>query len=203
MDGTDTRRGMGNFQTKEKEHLKGRTMKGNDGKCLIAYFSRPGKNYVNGTIVDLPVGNTEVIATMIQKMITGDLFHIESVNAYPVDYAETTEVAKEELRTNARPALTRHVEDMASYDTVFLGYPNWWGTMPMPVYTFLEEYDFSKKTIAPFCTHEGSGLGRSVSDIRKACPQSTVLDGIAIRGGDVKNAKNDISGWLRDIGMGF
>jgi flavodoxin len=84
---------------------------------------------------------------------------------------------------------------------IFLGYPNWYGTMPMPVFTFLEEYDFSKKTIAPFCTHEGSGMGRSVADIKKMCPQSTVLDGLAIRGGDVKNAQDEVSGWLREIGM--
>ena len=146
-----------------------------DSKCLIAYFSRSGNNYVSGTIVNLPVGNTEVIATMIQEITKGDLFHIEAVSAYPVDYTETTKVAQQELRTNARPKLTRNLESMPSYDVIFLGYPNWYGTMPMPVFTFLEEYNFSGKTIAPFCTHEGSGLGRSVADIKKMCPQSTVL----------------------------
>jgi flavodoxin len=172
-----------------------------NSKCLIAYFSRSGNNYVNGTIVNLPVGNTEVIATMIQEITHGDLFHIEAVKAYPMDYMETTEVAQQELRTNARPKLTRHLESLASYDVIFLGYPNWYGTMPMPVFTFLEEYNFSGKIIAPFCTHEGSGLGRSVPDIRKICPKSTVLEGLAIRGSDVKNAQNEVSGWLRDIGM--
>jgi flavodoxin len=176
-------------------------MNGNHAKCLIAYFSRSGNNYVNGNIVNLPVGNTEIVAKMIQEMTGGDLFHIEAVSAYPADYTETTEVAKEELRTNARPKLTHHRENIASCDVIFLGYPNWWGTMPMPVFTFLEEYDYSGKTIVPFCTHEGSGQGRSVSDIRKICPKSTVLESLAIRGGEVKNAKNDISGWLRDIGM--
>ena len=176
-------------------------MCGNDSKCLIAYFSRPGKNYVNGNIVNLPVGNTEVVAKIIQEMTKGDLFHIESVNAYPVDYTETTEVAQTELRTKARPKLTHHLESIVSYDMIFLGYPNWWGTMPMPVFTFLEEYNFSGKTIAPFCTHEGSGLGHSVADIRKICPQSTVLEGLAIKGGDVKNAQNEISGWLQNIRM--
>jgi flavodoxin len=176
-------------------------MKVNNKKCLIAYFSRPGNNYVNGNIVNLPVGNTEVLAKMIQEITGGDLFHIEAVHAYPEDYKETTDVAKEELRTNDRPKLTGHLETLASYDVVFLGYPNWWGTMPMPVYTFLEEYDFSGKTIVPFCTHEGSGLGRSVSDIRKMCPKSPVREGLAIRGGEVKNAKNDVSGWLVELGM--
>jgi flavodoxin len=176
-------------------------MKVNNAKYLIAYFSRPGNNYVNGNIVNLPVGNTEVVAKMIQEITGGDLFHIEAVHAYPEDYTETTDVAKEELRTSARPKLTGHLETIASYDRIFLGYPNWWGTMPMPVFTFLEEYDYSGKTIVPFCTHEGSGLGRSISDIRKACPKSTVLDGLAIRGGDVNNAKNEVAAWLRDSGM--
>jgi len=172
-----------------------------NAKCLIAYFSRPGNNYVNGTIVDLPVGNTEVVAKMIREMTGGDLFHIEPVNAYPGDYSETTEVAKEELRTSARPKLIRELENFSSYDVIFLGYPNWWGTMPMPVYTFLEEYNFSGKTIVPFCTHEGSGLGRSVADIRKTCPKSTVMEGLAIRGGEVKNAREILSGWLRETGV--
>ena len=181
--------------------MNGEKMKVNNPKCLIAYFSRKGNNYVNGTIVNLPVGNTEVVAKMLQKMIKGDLFHIDAVNAYPTEYKETTEVAQQELRTSARPKLTSHLENTSSYDVIFLGHPNWWGTMPMPVYTFLEEYDLAGKTIASFCTHEGSGLGRSVADIRKTCPQSTVLEGLAIRGGDVKNARDTVSGWLRDIGM--
>jgi flavodoxin len=181
--------------------MKERTMNEKDSKCLIAYFSRPGNNYVGGRIVNLPVGNTEVVAKMIQEMTEGDLFHIEAVNAYPEDYTETTEVAQQELRANARPELTGHLEIMASCDVVFLGYPIWWGTMPMPVFTLLEEYDFSGKTIVPFCTHEGSGLGRSVTDIKKMCPCSTVLNGLAIRGGDVKNAQNEVSGWLREIGL--
>ena len=176
-------------------------IKGPDSKCLIAYFSRAGNNYVGGNIVNLPVGNTEVVAKMIREMTGGDLFHIEAVNAYPADYTETTEVAQKELRASARPNLTGHVEAMASYDVVFLGYPNWWGTMPMPVYTFLEEYDFAGKTIAPFCTHEGSGLGRSVSDIRKVCPRSAISDGLAITGGNVRNAQNEVTTWLRGIGI--
>jgi flavodoxin len=170
-------------------------------KCLIAYFSRPGNNYVGGKILNLPVGNTRVVAKMIQEMTNGDLFHIEAVDAYPEDYTETTEVAQKELRANARPKLTSHLESMASYGVIFLGYPNWWGTMPMPVCTFLEEYDFSGKSIVPFCTHEGSGLGRSVADIGKLCPKSTILDALAVRGGDVNNAQNDISGWLRELGI--
>ena len=170
-------------------------------KSLIAYFSRQGNNYVSGKIVNLKVGNTEVAAEMIQEITGGDLFRIEAAKAYPEEYTETTEVAKQELRTNARPELTGHLLNMASYNVILLGYPNWWGTMPMPVFTFLEEYNFSGKTIAPFCTHEGSGLGRSVADINKICPQSTILNGLAIRGGEVKNANGEVSGWLREIGI--
>ena len=175
----------------------------NNVKCLIAYFSRPGKNYVGGSIVNLPVGNTEVIAQQVRELTGGELFRIEAVKTYPDDYTETTDVAKEELRTGARPELTCHLENIAAYERIVIGYPNWWGTMPMPVNTFLEEYQFSGKTIIPFCTHEGSGLGRSVSDIRKACPQSTVLEGLAIKGSGVKNAQDEVSRWLREIGMRF
>ena len=178
-----------------------RTMNGKDSKCLVAYFSRPGKNYVGGRIVNLPVGNTEVVAKMIREKTAGDLFRIEAVNPYPEDYTETTEVAQQELRTNARPKLTGLLDNLADYDILFIGYPNWWGTMPMPVFTFLEAYDFSGKTIVPFCTHEGSGLGRSVAEIKKTCPRSTVVDGLAIRGGDVNTAHDEVSAWLREIGM--
>lgn len=190
---------QGDNRTLGRKTMKTKSTQG-VGKCLIAYFSRPGNNYIGGTIVNLPVGNTEVVATMIKEKTGGDLFRIEPVNAYPADYTETTDVAKEELRAKARPGITGRVDNIGSYDTIFLGYPNWWGTMPMPVFTFLEGYDLSGMTIAPFCTHEGSGLGHSVTDIRKACPKATVLDGIAIRGGGVKNARDEIAGWLRTLG---
>ncbi len=168
-------------------------------ECLIAYYSRKGNNIVSGRIENLPVGNTEVVAKMIHEMTEGDVFRIDTVNSYPEDYTETTEVAKKELQENARPELYNHVENMDSYNVIFLGYPNWWGTMPMVLFTFLEEYDFSQKNIIPFCTHEGGGLGRSQNDIAKICPQSTVLDGLAIRGGDVKNAQNSVSKWLHGL----
>jgi flavodoxin len=184
----------------EKSH-EVKNMKVNDSKFLIAYFSRPGNNYVGGTIVNLPVGNTEVVAKLIQELTEGDIFRIESVNAYPDGYTETTEMAQQELGTNARPELAGHVENMASYDVIFLGYPIWWSTMPMPVFTFVEGYDFSRKTIAPFCTHEGSGFGHSITDIKKSCPHSTVLDGIAVRGGNVINARNEVAQWLGELGM--
>jgi flavodoxin len=165
-------------------------------KILVAYYSRKGENYLNGNIVNLPVGNTEVIAKKIQKITGSDLFHIDTLQSYPADYTETTNVAKAELKRNVRPELTGKVANMDFYDVIYLGYPNWWGTFPMAVFTFLESYDFSGKTIIPFCTHEGSGLGNSERDIRKLCPNVTVLPGLAIRGGTVKNADSIINSWL-------
>jgi flavodoxin len=176
-------------------------MKVNYKKCLIAYFSRKGQNYVSGKIVDLKVGNTEVVAKMIQKKMGGDLFHIETVTAYPKDYTETTEVAKNELRTKARPKLTGRVENMGAYDVIFLGYPNWWGTPPMALFTFLESYDFSGKTIAPFCTHEGSGMGHSEKDIAKACPKAAILEGLAIHGTNASAAAPEVSSWIDKLGI--
>lgn len=172
-----------------------------EGKCLIAYFSREGNNYVSGKIVNLPMGNTEVVANMIQEITESDVFRIDTVNSYPKDYTETTNVAKKELNDNARPALFSYVENIDCYNVIFLGYPNWWGTMPMPVFTFLEEYDFSGKTIIPFCTHEGSGLGHSEKDIAKLCTKATVLKGMAINGSRVNNAKKDVTSWLSKIGI--
>ena len=171
-------------------------MSNTDKKILIAYYSRKGQNYVNENIVDLPIGNTEVIAKKIQDINGGDLFEIATVNPYPIDYTETTEVAMTELRGNTRPELTETIKNIDDYDIVYLGYPNWWNTFPMAVFTFLESYDFSGKTIIPFCTHEGSGLGNSERDIRKICPNAIVHHGIAIRGGTVADADNMVSKWF-------
>jgi flavodoxin len=169
--------------------------------CLIAYFSRKGDNYVSGRIVNLSIGNTEVVAKMIREMTEGDLFSIDPATPYPADYTETTRIAQKEKSENARPALTSHVENMNSYSVVFLGYPNWWGTMPMPVFTFLESYDFSGKTIVPFCTHEGSGLGRSEKDIESLCPKATILKGLAILGSSAKTSEQVVSNWVNQIVM--
>ncbi len=143
----------------------------------------------------------DTIANQIHKDVGGDIFEIVTVDPYPDDYNACVDKAKQEQDDDYRPKLKTKVENMDSYDVVFVGYPNWWGTMPMAVFTFLEEYDFSGKTIVPFCTHEGSRLGRSVEDIKELCPQSTILEGLAVRGGDVKNAQNEVSEWLRKIGM--
>ncbi|WP_347474371.1 flavodoxin [Clostridium sp. LS] len=143
------------------------------------------------------MGNTEVISKKIQELTGGDLFEIETVKVYPKDYTETTNVSKEELRGNARPKLTEKVENMDSYEVIYLGYPNWWGTMPMAVFTFLESYNFKGKNIIPFCTHEGSGMGSSERDIKKLCPSAKVLPRLAIRGSNVSRADKDILNWLK------
>ena len=169
-------------------------------KSLVAYFSRRGNNYFGGKIVDLPVGNTEVVAGKIATMTGGDLFHIEAVKPYPADYDESTEVAKRELGENARPELTAPVDGFDTYDTIYLGYPIWWGVMPMPVLTFLESYDFAGKTIAPFCTHEGSGFGMSERYIRQACPQATIVTGLAIKGDARDKSDKQIASWLEKTG---
>jgi flavodoxin len=156
-------------------------------KILVAYFSHSG--------------NTREIANQIYENVGDTIFEIQSVDLYPSDYDGVVEQAKKEMQSGYRPMLKTEIEDMESYEVVFVGYPNWWGTIPMPVATFLSKYNFSGKTIVPFCTHEGSRFGRSVTDITKLCPQSTILDGFAIRGRDIKNAQDEVSRWLREIGI--
>jgi flavodoxin len=170
-------------------------------KSLIAYFSRNGNNYVGGSIVSLPIGNTEVIAKKIADLTKSEIFKITTARSYPEDYTETTKVAEEEKRNNARPERVGKVDNMDSYDLIYLGYPNWWGTMPMAVCSFLESYDLSGKTIVPYCTHEGSGMGKSESDIKKVCPKAKVLSGLAIRGGGVDSAGADVENWLRKLDL--
>lgn len=163
--------------------------------AIILYFSRKGKNYVNGSIKDLPVGNTEIAAGMIQKLTGADLFKIDPVTPYSDDYSECIEQAKCDLQREARPELKSYPENLNKYDTIYLGYPNYWGTMPVAVFSLLEKYDFSGKTIKPFCTHEGSGMGRSEADIKKICRGAVVDKGLAIHGANVKNAENTIKEW--------
>jgi len=168
---------------------------------LIAYFSRRGNNYFNGGIKYLKVGNTEIVAKIIQDLVGGDMFYIDTVKKYPEDYDETTEVAKKELRDNARPELTDKLNNFNNYDTIFLGYPNWWNTMPMAVWTFLESYDFSGRTIVPFCTNEGSGMGVSESDIKRLIPNANILKGLSIIGSRAAGSKESVEKWLKSLGI--
>lgn len=175
----------------------------NKGKVLVAYFSRTGENSRVGYIQK---GNTEIVAEMIAEETEGDLFHIQTVEPYPDNYKECVEIAKEEKNNKARPVLDAQVENMVDYDVIFLGYPIWWSDMPMAVYTFMESYDLSGKTIIPFVTHEGSGIGDTPKYIADELPNSTVLsDGLEMRGQTAQNdreeAKQEVSLWLNALNL--
>ena len=165
-------------------------------KTLVVFFSRAGENYAVGHIEK---GNTHIIAEMIAAETGGDLFHIQPVTPYPDDYTECTEVAKRELNGNARPAIQGDVA-VEDYGIIFIGYPNWWGDVPMPVYTLIEKHNWQGKTVIPFCTHEGSGLSGTESKLRNACKGATVLKGLAVRGTTAQNkqeqARQSVKNWL-------
>ena len=170
-------------------------MEQNNKRTLIAFFSRPGQNYKNGAIVELKQGNTALAAKMLADLTGADEFEIVPTTAYPNDYYACTDAAKNELRSNARPPLKEN-GDVAAYDTVLLLYPNWWGTMPMPLRTFLDAHDFSGKTILPLCTHEGSGMGQSEADLKRLLPPARIGRGLAIRGSEVAAARERMRAWL-------
>ena len=165
-------------------------------KELIAFYTRADENYVNGMIKSLSVGNTEVAAGMIRELTGADWFPIEQTVPYAKSYNECIAQAQADQRQNARPQLKNYPESLTDYDVIYLGYPNYWSTMPMAVFTFLEHFDFSGKTIKPFCTHEGSGMGSSEGDIKKLCPTARVEKGLAIRGGSVRHARSEIEQWI-------
>ena len=197
----------------EKEEPKETPNDSTDGTTiLVAYFSRVGNtvweegvdavtsaslNVMDGEFA----GNAQLLAQMVQEITGGDLFLIQTVDAYPSDYRQTTDAAAQEQQANARPALASHVDNMDSYDTIVLVYPNWWGTLPQPLVTFLEEYDFSGKTVLPLCTHEGSRMGRTEQAIASLCPDATLLDGLAVRGGSAASAQPDVEAWINNSGI--
>ncbi len=166
-------------------------------KKLIAFYSRADENYVSGALKMLSTGNTEVVAHMIEKITGGDLFHIEQVKPYSKGYNDCIAEAKADQLQNVRPDLKSYPDSIDDYDVIYLGYPNYWSTMPMAVFTFLEHFDFSGKLIKPFCTHEGSGMGNSVADIKKLCPHAAVEKGLAIYGSRVTNSKKQIESWVK------
>ncbi|MGN0173696.1 MAG: flavodoxin [Acutalibacteraceae bacterium] len=165
-------------------------------KKLIAFYSRADENYISGLLKTLEVGNTEVAANIIAELTDADSFKIEQVQAYSKGYNECIAEAQEDQKQNVRPKLKSYPESISDYEVIYLGFPNYWGTMPMAVFTFLEHFDFSGKIIKPFCTHEGSGLGGSIDDIKKLCPNAKVEKGLAIRGSSVQNSKTSIEKWL-------
>lgn len=168
---------------------------------LVAYFSLAGEQYGVGVIKE---GNTSIIAHMIAEQTGADLFEIEAVTPYPTSHSELLDVSRQEMADNARPEIAGTVDNMDDYDTIFIGYPNWWGDMPMIVYNFLESYDLSGKTIVPFCTHGGSGLSNTESTIADITG-GTMKDGFAIPGTTAQNdrdtARNEVTQWLKEGGF--
>ena len=170
-------------------------------KTLIAFFSRADENYFGGALRYVKTGNTEIVVNGMKDMITADSFKIEMKDPYSPVYMTCIEEAKKDLKENARPELTSYPDSIDAYDTVIIAYPNYWGTMPMAVFTFLERYNFSGKTILPLCTNEGSGMGHSESDIKKAAPGATVKKGLAITGSNAANAGGAVKKWLSENGL--
>ncbi len=167
-------------------------------RVLVVYFSRIGENFFPGGIRRIEKGNTHIAAEMVAEFCNADLFEIQSVNGYSDIYKECVEQAKNEYVANARPELKEDI-DISEYDVIFVGYPNWCGTMPMPVWTFLENHDFAGKTLCPFCTNEGSGLANSIGDIEKLVPAADRKDGLSIKGSMVQDAKLEIEKWIETM----
>lgn len=171
---------------------------GPTGKTLIVYFSRKGYNYPNQW---LETGNTARVASHIADLTCGGLFELVPVVPYPDDYQEAVALSREEYDNNARPAIKNTIENLDEYDTLFVGGPVWHGAMPMIIRTFYETYDLSGKTIVPFSTHAGSGLGDCERLARSYYPDNAVLQGLAVQGVNSANARGDVEAWLMRIGI--
>ncbi len=184
---------------------------GKEEKILIVYFSMPETSnptgmtpeeenstvVINGEVL----GNTQYIANLIQEMTGGDIFRIEPLTPYTTDHRALVDLAKEEQNTNARPAVAGKVENMDAYTTIFIGYPNWWADMPMIMYTFIESYDLSGKTIIPFNTHGGSRFSNTIRTIANLQPQAQVIEnGFTIYRSDMEQAQQQVQEWLTGLG---
>lgn len=169
-------------QTQNSEHTNNRNQ-----NILVLYFSM--------------TGNTQSVAEIIQDQVGGDIVKLETEQEYPSDYDELLDYAQNELSENARPKLKTSIENINDYDVIFLGYPIWWGDMPMPVYSFLDEYDLSGKTIAPFVTHGGSGLSSTPEKIKQEEPNATVTNGFEVNGDNAASSGSDVTNWLNEIGF--
>ena len=169
---------------------------------LVVVFSRAGENYSVGVIEE---GNTSKMANIVAEQLGADLFAITPQTPYPEDYDTMLTVATQERNDDARPAYVGDVEDWEQYDTVFIGYPIWWGGTPNIIYTFLESHDFAGKTVIPFNTHEGSGQAGTQKDIEDRLPGITVLQGLAVRGSkaqnDAEGTTHDVQDWLKGLGL--
>ena len=181
-----------------------------DGETLVVYFSRVGNTdfpadvdaVSSASVVRTEngiAGNAQLMAQWVAEETGGTLFEIQTAEKYPVDYTETTNVAKEEQNENARPALAAEIEDFDSYSTVCLVFPNWWGDLPMALYSFFEAYDFTGKTLYVSVTHGGSGFSRTVSTIEELAPGALVAEGLSVRDSDVPGSEDSVRQWAREI----
>lgn len=169
-------------------------------KILTAYFSHAGENYFGGKILAVTEGNTSIAAKKIAAMTGSDVFEIARETPYPYSYAECVKEAKEEFIRNSRPELKEKIS-VKGYDVVILAYPNWCGTMPMAVFTFLESGDFAGKKILPVCTNEGSRMGRSEGDIKALCPEAEVVDGLSVKGSLSEESDEKVFNYLKYNGI--
>lgn len=170
-------------------------------KTLIAFFSRADENYFGGAMKYVKTGNTEIVVNLMKELIEADCFKIEMKKPYSPVYRTCVEEAKQDFMSNARPELTHYPDSIDGYDTIVLAYPNYMGTVPMPVATFLERYDFSGKTILPLCTNEGSGMGTSERDIRKYAPGAEFGSGLSVTGSKAAEAKEAVKAWFVSGGL--
>lgn len=180
-----------------------------EGKVLIVYFTAAENSGVDAiasasytTINGNAVGRVRAVADMIQKETGGELFSIQTSTVYPADGGELIDQAADEQNDNFRPELTTHIEDLSAFETIFIGYPNWWYDMPMALYSFFEEYDFSGKTIIPFNVHNGSRFSSTISTIQGLEPNATVItDGFTVSERSVADAEKDVVEWLEELGF--
>lgn len=171
-------------------------------KILIAFFSHAGENWADGRVVKLEKGNTNAAAEIIRDQVGGELFEVRALKPYPADYRELIARTKQELDEGARPELAAWPDSLDGYDLIFIGYPNWWNTMPMPMYTFLGRFDLTGKTLAPFCTNEGGSMGMGEREMRTAAKGANVLPGLSIRGADIGAETARIRDWAERIVKG-
>lgn len=182
-----------------------------NGKNLVVYFSMPETTDPNNmtteednsvVVIDGEVlGNTQYMAYVIQETVGADIFRIEPETPYPTDHEKLVDLAKEEQNDNARPKIKDTIASFDTYENIFVGYPNWWGDMPMILYSFFDEYDFSGKTIIPFNTHGGSGFSSTISTIKELEPNAEVLDGKSISRNDIQDAEQEIIDWVKSLGF--
>ena len=164
---------------------------------LVVFYSRKGENHMPGGIQVLEKGNTAYAAEFIRDALNADLFEIDTATPYAENYRECCMQAVAEVKSGARPEIKGFVEDISGYDTIFVCYPNWCGTAPMCVFTFLEHYDWAGKKIVPLCTNEGSGLANSVKDLIRSCPGADVAEGLSVKGHQAKDSCEEISAWAK------